>query len=62
MQYPLTVPFMRNKIPYSPIETPKTHASKRPLFGKMWVKNPQLCPFTELSTLFLLYRPHAFIF
>ena len=30
MQYPHTVPFMRNKIPYSPLETPKTHASKRP--------------------------------
>ena len=25
-------------------------------------KNPQLCPFTRVSTLFWLYRPHAFIF
>ena len=25
MWYPHTVPFMKNKIPYSPLETPKTH-------------------------------------
>ena len=25
MQYTYTVPFMRRKIPYSPLETPKTH-------------------------------------
>ena len=25
MQYTYTVPFMRKKIPYSPLETPKTH-------------------------------------
>ena len=25
MWYPHTAPFMKNKIPYSPLETPKTH-------------------------------------
>ena len=68
MWYPHTLPFMRNKIPYFLLETPKTHVvqmvqlSKYPSLGKMRGKKPQLCPFTGNSTLFSLYRTHAFIF
>ena len=32
--------------------------SKRPKFGKMWGKNPRLCPFTALYFPFLVI-PHA---
>ena len=69
MQYPHTVPFLRNKIPENlQKHTPFRGCSvlnKCPKFGKMRGKNPNVCLFTVLLNflaLFWLYHNHALIF